>query len=142
MACILGLDVGTRRIGVARASGARMGLAAPLCTVERSGLKRDVPALAAICARESATLLVVGLPYDLDGGEGRSAKLARQVGEALAELTGLPVHYQDERFSTVEASHRLHETGYSSRHQRGIIDQAAATVILQDWIDAAQAAPS
>lgn len=135
MACILGLDVGTRRIGVARASATGFRLARPLCTVERSGLKKDVPALAAICRREAAERLVVGLPYDLEGGEGRSARLARQIGDALAEATGLPVHYQDERYSTVEASARLHQGGHDSRAQRTIIDQAAAAVILQDWID-------
>lgn len=135
MACMLGLDVGTRRIGVARASNTGPRLASPLCTVERQGLKRDVPALAKICEREGATQIIVGLPYDLDGGEGRSARLARQIGEALAELTGLPVSYQDERFSTVEASARLRQGGHDSRAQRGIIDQAAAAVILQDWMD-------
>ena len=135
MACMLGLDVGTRRIGVARASTTGPRLAGPLCTVERQGLKRDVPALAAICKKEAATLIVVGMPYDLEGEEGRSARLARQVGEALAEATGLEVVYQDERFSTVEASARLRQGGHDSRAQRSIIDQAAAAVILQDWLD-------
>ena len=137
MACILGLDVGSRRIGVARASVAGIRLATPLCTVERSGLKRDVPALVALANREGAVEVVVGLPYDLDGQEGRSAHLARQIGDALGAATGLKIHYQDERFTTVEASARLHSTGYDARKQRGIIDQAAAAVILQDWIDRA-----
>ena len=73
----------------------------------------------------------------LEGNEGRSARLARQVGEALGARTGLPIHYQDERYSTVEASRRLSEQCLSARDQRAVIDQAAAAVILQDWLDAA-----
>lgn len=135
MPSILGLDVGTRWIGVARADGSGR-LASPLCTVERAGVQRDVAKLADLCAKEGADALVVGLPYDLDGCEGRSARLARQVGDALAEKTGLSLHYQDERFTTVEASSRLRDRGLSARAQKAVIDQAAAAVILQDWLDA------
>ena len=135
MACILGLDGGTVRIGVSRASNGAMAIAAPLCTVKRTGVRDDVARLAKIGQEQGAVAVVVGLPYDLDGNEGRSARLARQVGDALGAATGLPVYYQDERFSTVEASHRLHAGGRSARDQRGVIDQAAAAVILQDWLD-------
>jgi putative Holliday junction resolvase len=79
-------------------------------------------------------VVVVGLPLGLEGEETRSTRLARQVGEAL-RVAGLEVAYQDERFSTVEASRRLHEAGKDTRAQRAIIDQAAAAVILQDWLD-------
>lgn len=137
MACILGLDVGTRRIGVARAGAEGPRLAAPLTTLAREGVARDAARLAELCRREGAVTVVVGLPYDLEGAEGRSARLARQVGEALGAATGLPVHYQDERYSTVEASARLHEGGLDARRQRDRIDQAAAAVILQDWLDRA-----
>ena len=135
MACILGLDVGTRRIGVARAADRGPALASPLLTLSRVGVKADVEKLRALCLREQAVAIVVGLPYDLEGEEGRSARLARQVGEALAAVSGLPIHYQDERFSTVEASHRLHDAGMDARKQRGVIDQSAAAVILQDWLE-------
>ena len=134
MTCILGLDVGTRRIGVARSSTDGR-LASPLLTVERAGVARDAAKLAQVCQEQRARAVVVGMPYDLDGNEGRSARLARQIGDALGEATGLPIHYQDERFTTVEASWRLHQAGQSSRRQRGNIDQAAAAVILQDWLD-------
>jgi putative Holliday junction resolvase len=78
--------------------------------------------------------VVVGLPLEEDGTAGRAVRLARQVGDALGALTGLPVHYQDERYSTLEASQRLSQQGLSSRQQREIIDQAAAAVILEDWL--------
>lgn len=139
MPCILGLDVGTKRIGVARAAldpDGRARLAAPLLTIQREGVRRDAERLLALAGREQATVFVVGLPYDLEGQEGRSARLARQVGEAIAGA-GLTVHYQDERFSTVEASNRLRQRGLDSREQRLVIDQAAAAVILQDWLERA-----
>ncbi len=137
MASILALDVGTRRIGVARAPASGPRLATPLCVVERQGVRKDVERLAELCSKHDASAIVVGLPYDLEGSEGRSARLARQIGEALTERARLPVHYQDERFTTVEATARLHDAGLSHRAQRAIIDAAAATVILQDWLDGA-----
>ena len=125
--------MGTKTIGIARSEhGAR--LATPHSTLSRKGVRKDVDRLAAICQQLSATAVVVGLPFELDGSEGRSARLARQVGDALATATELPVHYQDERYSTVEASRRLHEAGHNTRAQRAIIDQAAAAVILEDWL--------
>ena len=137
MACIVGLDVGTRTIGVARADSL-LRHAAPHSTVRRKGLKTDIPKLAKLCEALGATTVIVGLPVNPEGNEGRSARLARQVGEALHQATGLPTHYQDESFSTVEATWRLHEAGKNSRKQRPIIDQAAASVILQDWLDATE----
>lgn len=137
MSSILALDVGTRTIGVARAHAQGPALATPLLVLSRQGVRRDVERLLALCREQSATAIVVGLPYDLAGDEGRSARLARQVGDALAEASRLPVHYQDERFTTVEASARLRSAGHDSRAQRAVIDAAAAAVILQDWLDAA-----
>ena len=139
MGCFLALDVGTKTIGVARAERT---LAAPLCTVQRKGVSRDVAVLAELCRKERATAVIVGLPLEKDGAEGRAVRLARQVGEALAAATGLPVHYQDERYSTVEASWRLQDQGLSQRQQREVIDQAAAAVILQDWLDARAGTPT
>jgi putative Holliday junction resolvase len=133
MSCILALDVGTKTIGIARAEeGAR--LATPHSTLSRKGVRKDVDRLVTICRQLGATAVVVGLPFELDGTEGRSARLARQVGDGLATATDLPVHYQDERYSTVEASRRLQEAGHNTRDQRAIIDQAAAAVILEDWL--------
>lgn len=133
MSCILALDVGTKTIGIARV-GSGSDLAVPHSTLRRQGVRKDVVRLAALCTELGATAVVVGLPYELDGAEGRSARLARQVGDALGSASGLQIHYQDERYSTVEASRRLREAGHSARAQRGIIDQAAAAVILEDWL--------
>ena len=132
----VGLDVGTRTIGLARMDR-RTGLAQPWMTLSREGVKTDVRRLQSMLRTVEGgpvAALVVGLPLELDGAEGRICRLARQVGDALAAATGLPVHYHDERYSTVEASRRLYEAGYDSRQQRDIIDQAAAAVILEYWL--------
>lgn len=128
------LDVGTKTVGVARSPVRGPSIASPQFTLRREGLKRDVPRLwATVQQWGRVETWVVGLPLELDGTEGRSARLARQVGDAIAELGGR-VDYQDERFSTVEATRRLHARGMDSRAQRSVIDQAAAAVILEDWL--------
>jgi len=130
------LDVGTKTIGVARSPANGPDIATPQFVLRRAGLKSDIPRLLATLKQwGSVDTVVVGLPLDLDGNEGRSARLARQVGDAV-EAQGHTVVYQDERFSTVEASHRLRRGGMDSRAQRSVIDSAAAAVILEDWLSA------
>ena len=136
MPSILSLDVGTKTIGVARAYTDGPQIATPMMTLRRKSVKKDAAALAVLCQKHSAAAVVVGLPLEEDGTEGRAVRLARQVGDALGALTGLPIHYQDERYSTLEASRRLAQQGLDSRRQREIIDQAAAAVILEDWLRA------
>jgi len=132
MACILALDVGTKTIGVARAQiDAR--IPTPHGTLRRKGVRQDVARLHTIVSELNAVEVVVGMPYELDGTEGRSARLARQVGDALASVSGVPVHYQDERYSTVVAEERLRAAGHRSMRRRQTIDQAAAAVILEDF---------
>jgi putative Holliday junction resolvase len=82
----------------------------------------------------SADLVVVGLPYELDDAEGRAARLARQVGEALQAATNLRVVYQDERYSTVVAEERLKAAGLDGYQRKQRIDQAAAAIILGDFL--------
>lgn len=110
-------------------------LAVPLCTLARQGVRADVLALGELLRRESAVGVVVGLPLGLDGADTRSTRLARQLGEALALASGLPLAWQDERFSTVEAERRLLEVGHDRRARKERIDQVAAAVILQDFMD-------
>ena len=132
MACILALDVGTKTIGIARADIVAR-LASPHSTLARQGVKKDTARLVHLIQELGAEQVVVGLPYELDGAEGRSARLARQIGDAISEASGLPVHYQDERYSTVEAEHRLRQAGHDGRQRKSVIDQAAAAVILEDY---------
>lgn len=136
MASILSLDVGTKTIGVARARTSGPVIATPLLTLRRKSVKKDAAAVAELCHKHNIEAVVVGLPLEEDGNEGRAVRLARQVGDAVGALTGLAIHYQDERYSTLEASRRLSERGLDARRQKAVIDQAAAAVILEDWLKA------
>ena len=139
MACILALDVGTKTIGIARAQ-TDAKIPTPHATLRRKGVRQDVARLQAIVSELKAVTVVVGMPYELDGSEGRSARLARQIGDALGSVSGVPVHYQDERYSTVVAEERLRAAGHSAARRKQTIDQAAAAVILGDFF--ASRAPS
>ena len=77
----------------------------------------------------------MGLPLELDGEEGRSARLARQVGDALGEALGLAPVYVDERYSSVDAERVLVQADFSRKKRKKVIDQAAAILILQSWLE-------
>jgi putative Holliday junction resolvase len=130
----MGLDVGTKTIGVAISDPLRIA-AHPDRTVARKGVKSDVAALMLIVAEKSVDYVVVGLPFELSGEELRSARLARQIGDGLGEASGLPVTYVDERFTTVEAERRMRENGTKAKKRRETIDQVAAALILQSFLD-------
>ena len=132
MTYILGLDVGSKTIGVAKIS-VENEIATPILTLKRQSVKKDVDRIRDLCLKMSVTEIVVGLPIQLDGQEGRSAKLARQIGSGLKEQN-FTIYYQDERFSTVEAQQRMIETGKSSQKRKKSIDAAAACVILEHFL--------
>jgi len=127
------LDVGTKTIGVAETDPLRL-FAQPVCTLRRQGVRHDTAAIQALIEQREVTQVVVGLPLELDGTEERSARLARQIGEAVRELSGLPVSYMDERYSSVEAENRLISMNLSRKRRKEIIDQVAAIVILESYL--------
>ena len=129
---VLALDVGSKTIGMAKGY-LENEMIFPISTLSRASVKKDTAKLVSICNKESIHHVVIGLPLLADGSEGRSAKLARQIGEALHEQTQLPISYEDERDSSREAQDRLHAIGRNSRKQRAIIDQQAAMIILERW---------
>jgi putative pre-16S rRNA nuclease len=130
----MALDVGTKTIGIALSDELRL-FPNPYATLKRKGVARDTERILAVIAERAVDHVVVGLPFELDGTEARSARLARQVGEAVRERSGLPVTYIDERYSSVEAERRLVEMDVSRARRKAIIDQAAAAVILQSFLD-------
>ena len=130
---VLGLDLGEARIGVAISDDDRR-LAVPLGTV-RTGAPADVKAIAAIAKEQGITEVVVGMPLQLSGRAGDAAEHARTFAEVLRQALGLPVSLQDERLSTVEAERGLAAAGVRGRERRRVVDQAAATVILQAYLD-------
>jgi putative Holliday junction resolvase len=129
---ILGLDVGSRRIGVAVTD--ELGVAAhAVTTLERRGTRKDVAQIVALAERYAAERLVVGLPVEPDGSEGHRAARVRVLVDALREA-GLAVDECDEQFSTVEAEETLLEADLSRRKRKRVIDRAAAAVILTRWL--------
>ncbi len=143
---VLGVDLGARRVGLAVAD-AGIGIARPLSTVKRGAtLDADADVIGRVCREQAVTELVVGLPVEARGNEGEMAAGAREWAAALSARLGLPVMLRDERLSSFEAERRLgrmprgRSGGPPSRTQRNAfrarIDREAASVILQDELDA------
>jgi putative Holliday junction resolvase len=132
----LGLDLGEKRIGVALSdSGGRV--ATPYELVLRTGQRsRDHERLAELVADTEAEVVVVGLPLSLDGTVGSAATGVQHEVAELRSVLSVEVVTWDERLSTVEAERRLRARGLSGKRRRRVVDQVAATVILQSWLDA------
>ena len=136
---VLGVDVGTVRVGLAL-SDATGTLASPLETLRRAKDKADLDRLAALVVEHEVAEVVVGEPVHLSGAAGASAQDAADYAQELADrIPEVPVNLIDERLSTVTAASHLREGGIDSRRQRAVIDQAAAVVILQQYLDSRQA---
>jgi putative Holliday junction resolvase len=131
----LGLDLGRATIGLALADDV-LATARALETVRRSTEEADLAALRRVAGEYEVTRAVLGLPLNMDGTEGASARLARAFAPKVAAALGVPVDLFDERLSTFEAEQRLRERGLSSREARRLVDAEAAAVILQGWLDA------
>jgi putative Holliday junction resolvase len=131
----LGIDLGSRRIGVALSDSGGT-LASPYETVVRSGdVARDHRRLLELAAEAEVECLVVGLPLSLDGAVGPAARAVLDEVEQLRAATSLPVETYDERFSTVTAERLLREGGRKGKARRSVVDQTAAAVLLQAWLE-------
>jgi putative holliday junction resolvase len=131
----LGIDLGTRRIGVALSDSAG-SLATPFEVVERSGDRsRDHRRIAELLDEAGAEIVVVGLPLSLDGSAGPAARAALDEAEELRATLGVPVEEWDERFTTVTAHQDLAASGVRGRARRKVVDKVAASVMLQAWLD-------
>ncbi|AYF99118.1 Holliday junction resolvase RuvX [Protaetiibacter intestinalis] len=128
----IGVDVGRARVGVARCDPDGL-LATPLETLPRD--ERTVAGILAHAGEWDAVELVVGLPLSLSGGDTASTADAREVADALAGATELPVRLVDERLSTVTAHRQLQAGGRRAKGSRSVIDQVAAVIILQNALD-------
>ncbi len=134
MGRVLGIDLGSRRIGLAVSDG--LGLTAqPRATLERHGGRRDIDAIAAAAKEHDAERIVLGLPLDPEGKEGDAARRARDFAAKLDQSLHLPVELIDESFSTVEAEAVLLAADVSRRRRKQVVDKLAAAVILQRWLD-------
>jgi putative Holliday junction resolvase len=130
----LGLDVGSKRIGVAGCDGTGL-IASGITTIERTSFDRDVAQLQELVEQRQVQLLVVGLPYSMDGTLGLQARKVQKFAERLAVALQLPVEYMDERLTSFEAEELLKAEMRSPFRNKGLIDRKAAAIILQQWLD-------
>jgi putative Holliday junction resolvase len=132
---LVGVDLGSRRVGVATCDSGRR-LASGLTVIHRVGDRlREHRELGAVVEEYAAVGVIVGLPLSLSGEIGpAAAAVIDEVGE-LVERLGVPVETHDERFTTVSAAGALAASGRRGRKQRALVDQVAAAMILQSWLD-------
>jgi len=131
---IAALDVGEARIGIAVSD--ELGLTAQgVGVVQRRGGRHDLEALAERLAPYQPERLVVGLPLNMNGTEGPQAEKVRAFATRVAEHLALPLEFSDERLTTVAAERTLLEADLSRRRRRDLVDQVAATLILQTYLD-------
>lgn len=130
----LGLDVGKKRMGVAGCDGTGL-IATGLTTINRTSWAEDVRQLKEIIEQREVEILVIGLPYRLDGTLGSQAKQVQKFANRISQSLQLPVEYVDERLTSVEAEFQLKAQKKFSSRQKGAIDRRAAAIILQQWLD-------
>lgn len=131
----LGLDLGSKRIGVAL-SDSEGRLALPYEVLHRSGDRdRDHRRIVEMVAETEAEVVVVGLPLSLDGGIGPMARRYMAEARRLRAALEVPVETYDERLTTVTAERALRETDLPGRARREVVDQVAASVMLQSWLE-------
>ncbi|HEY2812128.1 MAG TPA: Holliday junction resolvase RuvX [Acidimicrobiales bacterium] len=132
----LGLDLGSKRIGVAVSDRDEL-VATPVDTIVRArgSHEADHRAIAATVDEWGAEMVVVGLPLSLDGSEGPAARAVLDEVEELRATLSVPVDTVDERFTTVTAQRHLRQQGVRGHNRTAVIDRAAAAVLLQAWLD-------
>ncbi|NJR39515.1 MAG: Holliday junction resolvase RuvX [Leptolyngbyaceae cyanobacterium CSU_1_4] len=135
----LGLDVGRKRIGVAGCDGTGL-IATGLTTVERQSFQQDVETLRQWVEDRQVQILVIGLPYHLEGALGAQARQVQKFANRLSKALNLPVEYVDERLTSVQAEEFIRAENRSLQHHKSLIDRKAAAIILQQWLDERRAA--
>ncbi len=131
---ILSVDLGKARTGLA-VSDISETLASPLAQIHEKSPEALLDKVANVALAQRAELIVVGLPKNMDGTEGDSAKYARDFGVRLKEKTGILVRMQDERGTTITAHNLLNATNTRGKKRKNVVDSVAATIILQNFLD-------
>ncbi|MBD2022612.1 Holliday junction resolvase RuvX [Leptolyngbya sp. FACHB-36] len=130
----LGLDVGKRRIGVAGCDGTGL-IATGLTTIERKSFESVLAQLRQLVAERRVQVLVVGLPYSMDGTLGFQARHVQKFANSMAAALHLPLEFVDERLTSFHAEQLLQAENISPSRNKGLIDRKAASLILQQWLD-------
>ncbi len=136
---IAGIDYGTVRVGVA-VTDREQRIASPLDNYQRRGAEADANYFRALAADHEIVLFVVGLPVHLSGRESEKSREARQFGEWLGEVTGVPCVFFDERFTSAEAEEHLAQAGLSKSKRKARRDQLAAQIMLTAYLESPHAA--
>jgi putative Holliday junction resolvase len=131
----LALDVGNRRIGVAVSDEAGV-TAQPVLTLVRKNKAQDIRSLSRLIRKFQCREIVVGYPLRMSGEPGPQAGIVEAFAQVLGDETGLVIHLWDERLSTAEAHRLLDQAGRASNDRKAVIDQVAAVLILQSFLDA------
>lgn len=131
---IAAIDLGKARTGIAVCDKSEI-LASPYIVIEEKYPPKCLEKVAQAVKEAKAEILVVGLPKNMDGSEGESAKSAREFAENLEQLTGLDTFMQDERGTTITAHNYLNDTNTKGKKRKAVVDAVAATIILQNFID-------
>jgi putative pre-16S rRNA nuclease len=131
---LLGLDVGTKTVGLALSDVTR-SIATPYETIRRTKFTADAKAIAVIAAKEGVGALVIGMPFNFDGSEGPRAQSTRAFARNLAAHVDLPMIFWDERLSTAAVERHLIEADASRKRRAEVIDRMAAAYILQGALD-------
>jgi putative Holliday junction resolvase len=135
---ILGLDIGTKRIGVAVSD--ELGYTAQgVETIARRNPGADLDRIAVLADEYGVQEIVVGIPFNMDGSAGPQAVMVREMAEAIGRRCGAPIREWDERLSTVAAERTLIEADMSRAKRRKVIDKLAAVIILQGFLDSRSA---
>lgn len=132
---LVGLDLGTRTIGLAVSDGLRQ-IASPLMTLKRVKFTQDAAAILDLAGERALAGIVLGLPLNMDGSEGPRAQSTRAFARNLERLTPLPIGFWDERLTTVAAERMMVDLGMKPEQRKARIDEVAASIILQDFLDA------
>jgi putative Holliday junction resolvase len=132
---LMGLDLGTKTIGIATSDRSRQ-IATPITTITRSKFTKDATELLAIATKENVGVLVLGLPINMDGSEGPRAQATRAFARNLAKLTSLAIVFWDERLSTAAVERMLIDADASRATRDKVVDKLAAAWILQAALDA------
>ncbi len=131
---IMAVDLGAVRTGLAISDETGF-LATPIGTVTQRDRERLLQTVADTAAGQGAGRIVVGLPKNMDGTKGESARGAEEFARRLEELTGLPVELWDERLTTMSAIGFLNETNVRGKKRKNVVDTVSAAIILQDYLD-------
>jgi putative Holliday junction resolvase len=132
---LLGLDFGTKRIGVALSD--EMGWTSQgLTTIERKGNRKDLVKIGRLVEEHSVEEIVLGLPLNMDGSEGRAVEAVKKFAGLLEEQLKIPVHLWDERLTSWEAEEILKAAKVKAKKRKQVVDKLAATLILKSYLDA------